>query len=211
MCTITLFGGILLTLAHTTCTTTADLDKPKPVKTITFDKDGTPKELPPNTSWPFGMALKPDGAPLMAPGVQDPPPPTPPKGHKVTLRHEPGGDLTAHWQRFVKYGEGGNEVQVLGACNSACTMLLLVVDEKKICFGPKASLGYHWFETKNRGEPDSAYRPDRQKTERLIDRSPAPIKAWLEAKGGVDAMPHREFWRLNANELWKMGYRKCAD
>jgi hypothetical protein len=40
---------------------------------------------------------------------------------------------------------------------------------------------------------------------------PADIRAWIEAKGGAEKMPQWTFWTLGAEELWKMGYRKCPD
>jgi hypothetical protein len=45
----------------------------------------------------------------------------------------------------------------------------------------------------------------------MIENYPADIRAWIEAKGGVAKMPQWTFWTLPASELWKMGYRKCAD
>jgi hypothetical protein len=41
--------------------------------------------------------------------------------------------------------------------------------------------------------------------------SPPDIRAWIDAKEGYAKMPLEGYWILPASELWKMGYRKCAD
>ena len=45
----------------------------------------------------------------------------------------------------------------------------------------------------------------------MDDRSlPAGYPNWIAAKGGITKMPNgNNFWTLDANELWAMGYRKC--
>jgi hypothetical protein len=48
-------------------------------------------------------------------------------------------------------------------------------------------------------------------TQWMIDKYPADIQAWIKAKGGREKMPIFRFWLLEAPELWKLGYRKCAD
>src|SRR5215813_10349827 len=35
------------------------------------------------------------------------------------------------------------------------------------------------------------------------------IRMWLRDKGGVEKMTIEEFWVLDAEKLWDMGYRKC--
>jgi hypothetical protein len=48
-------------------------------------------------------------------------------------------------------------------------------------------------------------------TQWMFDRYPADIRAWIEAKGGVEKMPYVQYWHLPASDLWAMGYRRCAD
>jgi hypothetical protein len=45
----------------------------------------------------------------------------------------------------------------------------------------------------------------------MINSYPADIRGWIEARGGVEKMSISEWWTLPAEELWKMGYRKCSD
>jgi hypothetical protein len=44
----------------------------------------------------------------------------------------------------------------------------------------------------------------------MIERYPADIRDWIAVQGGQEKMPVG-YWTLSANELWKMGYRKCDD
>jgi hypothetical protein len=227
MCTITLLGGILLALAHTTCTTTADLDKPKP-----------------------GMALKPAGAIAQEPmfpqqypvhkGVQAPPPgrsqleeltsypasmvapskhpidpnkvppgwsaavvksePTTPQ--KVVLFNEAGGYINEHRRRFGRWADQNNPVEVLGDCASACTLVVAEIKKENLCFGPEASLKFHQA-TNNLGQLAPLA------TEEMYNSYPADIRAWIDRKGGWQKIPISGWLYLDAPELWKMGYRKC--
>ena len=47
-------------------------------------------------------------------------------------------------------------------------------------------------------------------TERwMVNQYPQDIRAWIIAKGGVEKMTIWQMWKLDAEELWQMGYRKC--
>jgi hypothetical protein len=50
--------------------------------------------------------------------------------------------------------------------------------------------------------------PNYDASRKMYDLMPADIRAWLDAKGGL-VMPDGNFWTLKADELWKMGYRRC--
>jgi len=43
----------------------------------------------------------------------------------------------------------------------------------------------------------------------MYSHYPQDIRLWLANKGGVDRMPYFGMWKLEAAELWEMGYRKC--
>jgi hypothetical protein len=45
----------------------------------------------------------------------------------------------------------------------------------------------------------------------MFDSYPEDIRAWLNAKGGLEKMPLDSFWLLHPSELWKMGYKNCGD
>ena len=75
-----------------------------------------------------------------------------------------------------------------------------------LCFGSEASLQFHKASA-SRNDPT----PHLQATQWMIARYPQDIQNWIAAKGGITKMPNgNNFWTLDANELWAMGYRKCA-
>jgi hypothetical protein len=43
----------------------------------------------------------------------------------------------------------------------------------------------------------------------MVNQYPQDIRAWIIAKGGVEKMNIQQMWKLDASELWDMGYRKC--
>jgi hypothetical protein len=67
------------------------------------------------------------------PQIPQPPP-------KTVLLNETGGRVDYHWLRFTDLARGGEEVEVRGRCPSACTLVVAVIPEKRICFGQEARL-----------------------------------------------------------------------
>jgi hypothetical protein len=226
MCTVALFGGILLTLAHTTCTTTAEQDKPKPVKTIIVGS---------------GSALGLEPGALLAPSLVDPRPTYPvvspalekitgqpadivtpldrpdateitlpwqyPTAKKIVLGYEQGGLISGHFQRFLDFAARNLDVEITNECNSACTLITNVIRKDKLCFGPRAVLNFH----------KASYADGKvsmEDTLRMFDLYPQDIRDWINARGGVEKLPQGWaarplYWSLPASELWKMGCRKC--
>jgi hypothetical protein len=43
----------------------------------------------------------------------------------------------------------------------------------------------------------------------MLNQYPQDIRLWIRAKGGVEKMTIYAIWKLTAEELWAMGYRKC--
>lgn len=128
---------------------------------------------------------------------------------KVVLYDEPGGLLGEHLQRFQGIALTGKQVEVRGACVSACTVVVSVVRRENICFGEDASLKFHWA-SYGINSPDVG-KPNYDATLGIYERYPADIRAWIDAKGGIEMMPKgSKLWVLEAPELWKMGYRRCA-
>ena len=98
-----------------------------------------------------------------------------------------------------------SEVEIYGKCYSACT-LITAYPKELLCFGSEASLQFHKAST-SRNDPT----PHLQATQWMIARYPQDIQNWIAAKGGITKMPNgNNFWTLDANELWAMGYRKCG-
>jgi hypothetical protein len=123
---------------------------------------------------------------------------------KTVLTREFGGSLNEHWERFRVLAAAGGEVEIRGVCPSACTLIMSHVAKDKLCFSDRTQLLFHQAQFPN-GEP--AY----DSTRKVFDTYPAEIRAWIIGRGGIEKMPHPDFWVLWASDLWKMDYRKCSD
>jgi hypothetical protein len=123
---------------------------------------------------------------------------------KTVLYNEPGGDYWEHWYRFKKVADSGDDVEIRGACQSGCTLVMIHVPNDRLCFGEGASLQFHVARDAKTGTPSPEFTQDK-----MINQYPQDIRTWILAKGGVDKMNIWQMWKLDAEELWQMGYRKC--
>jgi hypothetical protein len=123
--------------------------------------------------------------------------------HKTVLYNETGGNLQEHLKRWQALASSGDGVEIRGVCPSGCTMIMAYVPSDRLCFGESASLQFHAARNANTGEPSVSV------TQWMINQYPQDIRAWIIAKGGTDKMTILQLWTLSAEELWKMGYRKC--
>jgi hypothetical protein len=122
---------------------------------------------------------------------------------KTVLYNEPGGILQDHIKRWQALAASGDNVEIRGPCVSGCTMIMAFIPSDRICFGDAASLQFHMARNATNQEPnvDSARW--------MLNQYPQDIRLWIRAKGGVEKMTIYAMWKLTAEELWAMGYRKC--
>jgi hypothetical protein len=116
------------------------------------------------------------------------------------LYDERGGLIADHVRRWQALAASGDEVEIRGSCQSACTLIMAYVPHERICFGEAASLVFH-------AAVQNDYTGRRVAVETTIwmfNQYPEDIHNWLKDRGGlvVDNT-------LTASELWDMGYRKC--
>jgi hypothetical protein len=123
---------------------------------------------------------------------------------KTVLYNEPGGDYWEHWRRFKALADSGDDVEIRGACASGCTLVTVHVPSDRLCFGEGASLQFHVARDAKTGTPSPEFTQDK-----MVNQYPQDIRAWITAKGGVEKMNIQQMWKLDASELWDMGYRKC--
>ena len=126
---------------------------------------------------------------------------------KTVLYSEQGGSVAEHWQRWLKLAGSGNEVEIRGACVSACTLIMAHIPSDRLCFGENASLQFHPSRDPKTGEPDVSNALG--STQWMINQYPQDIRLWIKNKGGWEKMALGQMWTLDASELWRMGYRKC--
>ena len=119
----------------------------------------------------------------------------------VRITNDKGGNIGAYWSRFRALRDSGQNVVIDGTCSSACTMVLGIVPDDRICVTPKAVLGFH-----------AAWRPgllgfeiiNDPATRTLWDLYPIPIQQWIARHGGLGL----QMIYLSGPELFAM-YRQC--
>jgi hypothetical protein len=126
-----------------------------------------------------------------------------PAPQRTVLLNEVGGRIDVQWIRFQLLAHSGEEVEIRGLCPSACTLITAHIPQERLCIGKDARLAFHQARYADG-------RPDVHGTQWMLDKYPAPIRAWLESRelplGGTN-----KFLVLFAPDLWGMGYRRCAD
>jgi hypothetical protein len=132
------------------------------------------------------------------------------------IRGDDGGVIREYALRWIEIAGKDTEVEILGECVSACTLVVSYIPKNRLCFGPYASLKFHMAH-----QPDGT--PSRSVTQWMIDLYPDDIRNWITANGGIDKMPSGSteiigaitgitmprFWVMPARQLWDMGYRRC--
>jgi hypothetical protein len=113
-----------------------------------------------------------------------------------------GGLLNLYIERWKTVAASGDDVEIRGPCPSACTLVMVYVPKARICFGINGMLGFHLARNVDG-------TPAMDATWWMFNAYPEDIRAWLQAKGGVEKMSIEKMWYLDSTELWKMGYRNC--
>ena len=107
--------------------------------------------------------------------------PLPPAAPEVTIAGQPGGAVSTHAARVIDYDNAGSRIRIMGACVSACT-LVLALPRDRICVGPNAALGFH--------QPSPRNNPRLATTDigaAMQDTYPGFVQQWLRSNGGMPA------------------------
>lgn len=124
-----------------------------------------------------------------------------PAAATVQITDDQGGKIGDYWSRYMALRASGEQVVIDGKCVSACTMVLGIVPQDRICVTPKAVLGFH-----------AAWRPgflgfeivNDPATRTLWNLYPVPIRQWIARNGGLGL----QMIYLSGPELFAM-YRQC--
>lgn len=100
----------------------------------------------------------------------------------VRISNDAGGQIGPYLDRLASLRSSGQSVVIDGPCLSACTLLLGIIPQERICVTPRAKLGFH-----------AAWKPDangnkrlsREGTRALWDIYPSHVRAWLARRGGL--------------------------
>jgi hypothetical protein len=102
-----------------------------------------------------------------------------------------GGSVAAYSQHWKELAARGVKVRIVGACQSACTVLLGYIPRDHICVMPAARFGFH-----------TAHRPDM--TAVLWHAYASDIQGWINARGGLTP----DFKWMGAPDTYRY-FHKC--
>ncbi|GLH81645.1 hypothetical protein SSBR45G_65540 [Bradyrhizobium sp. SSBR45G] len=100
----------------------------------------------------------------------------------VRIVSSPGGEVGSFLELFEKVRASGERVVIDGPCLSACTLVLSVVPEDRICVTRRAALGFHAARSVDRrgrtyAEPEAS--------QIVLRTYPAPVRSWIVRRGGL--------------------------
>ena len=119
----------------------------------------------------------------------------------VRILESPGGEVGPFLELFDKVRESGERVVIDGPCMSACTLVLSIVPQERICVTRRAVLGFHAARSMDRrgrmyAEPEAS--------ELVLQAYPGPVRNWIIRRGGLTS----RLLLLRGRELTAM-YRPC--
>ena len=127
---------------------------------------------------------------------------SPPASAEMRILASPGGRIEYFAEFFEKVRASGEPVIIDGPCFSACTLVLSIVPNERICITRRAVLGFHGavsFDKRGRAisEPEASAA--------VLAAYPAPVRDWISRHGGIT----KRSLTLRGRELAAI-YPRCA-
>jgi hypothetical protein len=126
---------------------------------------------------------------------------SPPALADVRILSSPGGEVGPFLDLFEQVRDSGERVVIDGPCLSACTLVLSMVPNSRICVTRRAVLGFHAARSIDRrgrtyAEPEAS--------QLVLQAYPAPVRNWISRRGGLTS----RLLLLRGRELAAI-YRPC--
>ena len=101
---------------------------------------------------------------------------------EVRILASPGGQVGPFLDLFDRVRASGERVVIDGPCLSACTLVLSIVPDNRICVTRRAVLGFHAARSIDRrgrlyAEPEASRE--------VLAAYPAPVRGWISSRGGL--------------------------
>jgi hypothetical protein len=124
-----------------------------------------------------------------------------PASAEVRILASPGGQVGPFLDLFERVRESGERVVIDGPCLSACTLVVSMVPETRICVTRRAILGFHAARSVDRrgrtyAEPEAS--------QLVLQAYPEPVRDWIIRHGGLTS----RLLLLRGREL-AMIYPRC--
>jgi hypothetical protein len=101
---------------------------------------------------------------------------------EVRILASPGGQVGPFLDLFEGVRESGERVVIDGPCLSACTLVLSMVPNNRICVTPRAILGFHAARSV---DPRGRMYAEPEASELVLEAYPAPVRGWIRRHGGL--------------------------
>src|SRR4030088_2207713 len=108
----------------------------------------------------------------------------PPAQAEVRILASAGGQVGPFLDLFERMRNSGERVVIDGPCLSACTPVLSMVPQNRICVTRRAILGFHAarsvdWQGRMYAEPGAS--------ELVLQAYPAPVLGWIHRRGGLSS------------------------
>jgi len=120
----------------------------------------------------------------------------------VRITDDYGGQIGTYIDHFETVRNSGEHVVIDGPCMSACTLVLGIVPQERICVTARARLGFHAAWRAGAGSRKVAADDG---TQLLMEIYPQPVRNWIARRGGLSP----QVIYLRGQELTTM-YHSCA-
>jgi hypothetical protein len=107
-----------------------------------------------------------------------------PAGAEVRILGSPGGQVGPFLDMFDRISASGEAVVIDGPCISACTLVLSVVPNNRICVTRRAVLGFHGARSMDRR---GRLHAEPVASEQVLEAYPAPVRSWIRRRGGLSS------------------------
>ena len=106
----------------------------------------------------------------------------PPAQAEVRILASPGGQVGPFLDLFERVRASGERVVIDGPCLSACTLVLSMVPNDRICVTRRAVLGFHAARSI---DPRGRIYAEPQASELVLEAYPSAVRGWIRHRGGL--------------------------
>ncbi len=106
----------------------------------------------------------------------------PPAQAEVRILASAGGQVGPFLDLFERVRASGERVVIDGPCLSACTLVLGMVPNNRICVTRRAVLGFH--AARSIDERGRQYA-EPEASDLVLEAYPAPVRGWIIRRGGL--------------------------
>ena len=106
----------------------------------------------------------------------------PPAQAEVRILASPGGEVGPFLDLFERVRASGERVVIDGPCLSACTLVLDMVPNDRICVTRRAILGFHAARSVDR---KGRFYAEPEATDLVLQAYPAAVRGWIRRRGGL--------------------------